>query len=55
MLSEENKSFQSIKEKNFEINTEKKNVKEIKTYYILIKLSISILKTLIKLDNHSTC
>ena len=47
------KSFSSIKEQEFEINFRKKNVEEIKIYYILIKHSISV-QTLIKLDSHST-
>ena len=42
-----------MKEQEFEINTEKKNVEEIKIYYILIKHSISV-QTLMKFDNHST-
>ena len=43
-----------MKEKKFEINTEKKDVEEIKTYYTLIKHSISV-QTLMKFDNHSIC
>ena len=46
------KSFSS-EEKKFEINTRKKNIKEIKAYYILIKHLISV-QILMKLDNHST-
>ena len=42
-----------MKRKEFEINTEKKNVEKIKAYYTLIKHSISV-QALIKLDNHST-
>ena len=39
--------------KKFEINTEKKNVEEIKVYYTLIKYSISV-QTLMKFNNYST-
>ena len=46
------KSFLSMKEKKFEINTKEMNVEKIETYYTLIQHSISV-QTLMKLDNHS--
>ena len=42
-----------MREKEFEINTEKKNIEKIKAYYTLIKHSINV-QTLMKFDNHST-
>ena len=47
------KNLSSMKKKEFEKNTEEKNVEKIKAYYILIKYSISI-QALMKLDSHST-
>ena len=47
------KHLSSMKEEEFEINTEKKNVEELKTYYTLMKHLITV-QTLMKLDNHST-
>ena len=42
-----------MKKEEFEINTEKKNVEEIKAYYVFIKHSINV-QILIKFDNYST-